>query len=151
MSARHSVFLGLALAAVVAALYLVPMLARWGDGPAPPASVPITVPGAPAAVYEAILPEIRDRVARDTKIVRVDGAAGIDARFSAYLEDHSVRLVEIQLAPAPEAATCVSITSRRFSFVPGRQRDAQDAALEASLGQLIRRHTEAVRPSDARP
>ncbi len=116
----------------------------------PPAAPSFVVPGTPAAVYDAILPEIRDRIARDTKIVRVDSGNGaIMMRFSAYLEDHSVRLVEVGLSGAPSepATTSVTVLSRRFSFLPGRARDAQDATLESSLAGLIVRRTRPAEPA----
>lgn len=136
----------LSAAAIVAAALLSPACSR---SDAPPVTPPFTVPGAPAAVYDAILPEIRDRIARDTKIVRIDSGSGaIVMRFSAYLEDHSVRLVEVGLsgAPAEPAMTSVTVLSRRFSFLPGRSRDAQDATLESSLAGLIVRRTRPPEP-----
>lgn len=140
MKASRQIGIGVVLVGLAVALYLA---TSWrGSGEAPDRAEAFVVPGAPSAVYEAILPEMRDRVARETKIVRVDGPGVIEVRFSAYLEDHTVRLVQLRLEEAPAASTRVSIESRRFSFVPGRPRDAQDAALEHSLAGLIRRHTE---------
>ncbi|MBE2212598.1 MAG: hypothetical protein IAE82_01910 [Opitutaceae bacterium] len=137
------------LAAIVglAAVLAVVVMRRPGDEAVAPTPA-FTVAGTPAAVYEAILPEIRERIARDTKIVRIDSGNGaVVMRFSAYLEDHSVRLVEVGLTPvAPSPATSVAIASRRFSFLPGRTRDGQDAVLESSLAELIRRRTTAPAP-----
>lgn len=110
---------------------------------APPITPAFIVPGTPADVYAAILPEVRERIARETKIVRDDGHDGvITLRFTAHLEDHSVRLVEVRLAPRDGAApTSVTVESRRFSFLAGRSRDTHDATLEASIGTLIARRT----------
>jgi hypothetical protein len=137
--------IGVLLIVAAAAFYVVSAMTRRGD--APPATASFNVPALPAAVYDAILPEIRERIARDTKIVRIDSGNGaIVMRFSAYLEDHSVRLVEVGLAPAPPETTTVTVVSGRFSFLPGRSRDSQDAALEASLAALVRRHTTPIAP-----
>lgn len=133
-----------------AALVAVATLASACSRPDAPASTPpFTVPGAPVAVYDAILPEIRDRIARETKIVRIDSGSGaVTMRFSAYLEDHSVRLFEVCLTTASTESTTVTVVSKRFSFLPGRSRDAQDATLETSLAALIVRRT---RPPDPPP
>jgi hypothetical protein len=141
LSMNKNLTIGVLLIVATVAYFLVPSLMRSGDAPA--AAPAFTVPAAPSAVYDAILPEIRERIARDTKIVRIDSGNGaIVMRFSAYLEDHSVRLVEIALAPQAPTATSVTIDSRRFSFLPGRSRDAQDASLETSLAALVKRHVE---------
>lgn len=130
----------LAAIAGLATVLAVVVMRRPGDETVAPTPAFI-VAGTPATIYEAILPEIRDRIARDTKIVRIDSGSGaIVMRFSAYLADHSVRLVEVDLEPgAPSPSTSVSVQSRRFSFLPGSARDAQDAMLEGSLAELIRR------------
>lgn len=148
MSATRYLVLGAVLAAVAGAIVLAIGWRRTGD--APPQSAAFSVPEAPAVVYDAILPEIRDRVARDTKIVRVDEPGGLEMRFTAYLEDHSVRLVEIRLS-ASGTECVVSVNSRRFSFLPGRRRDTLDATLEASLGALIRRRTAPTADDVTRP
>lgn len=138
----------LAVIAALAAVLLV-FVTRRSHGDAPPLPAPFPVPGTPAVVYDAVLPEIRDRIARETKIVRIDSGSGaITMRFTAYLEDHSVRLVEVELAPAAPGATAVTLASRPFSFLPGKARDHQDAALESSLAGLIRRRTA---PEEAAP
>jgi len=124
---------------------IVPALSACSRTGAPPATPAVVVPGTPAAVYDAILPEIRERIARETKIVRIDSGNGsIVMRFSAHLEDRTVRLVEVGLAPTPPDTTTVSAHSQRFTFLPGRARDAQDATLEGSLMRLVERRT---RPS----
>jgi len=144
---RRTISASAALACLAAAL----LFTACSRSVAPPATPSFTVPGAPSAVYDAILPEIRDRIARDTKIVRIDSGSGaLVMRFSAYLEDHSVRLVEVGLsgAPADPAMTSVAVLSHRFSFLPGRSRDTQDATLESSLAGLIVRRTS---PPDSTP
>lgn len=120
--------------------------------PSPAAVTPerVLVAGTPSSVSEAIVPEIRDRIAQETKLVRVDRRDGVTLRFSVYLEDHSVRLVEIDLAGEAPDACSVSILSRRFSFLPGGARDHQDLTLEASLRELVRRAT-APKPPGAAP
>ena len=131
--------MGALLAAALAAAAYLLIIGRSG-GQAPPAAAAFRLPGTPSAIYDAILPEIRDRIARDTRIVRVDqGQGAITMRFSAHLEDGSVRLVQIDLAAAtPHDASEITILSRRFSFLPGRNRDPVDATLERSLEQRIR-------------
>ncbi len=146
MSTTRYLVLGAGLIAIAGAIYLATTWMRSGAEPA--RSEAFTVPGPPAAVYDAILPEIRDRIARETRIVRMDEPGAIEMRFTAQLEDHSVRLVGIRLS-ASSHGSLVVVNSRRFSFLPGRARDAQDAALEGSLNALIRRHTEPDPPGGA--
>lgn len=127
------------------------LLAACSRPDAPAATPPFTVPGTPSAVYDAILPEIRDRIARDTKIVRIDSSTSVTMRFTAYLEDHSVRLVNVELAAGPPETTTATIQSKRFSFLPRSSRDPADAALEGSLAALIVRHTSPAHPPPSVP